>query len=294
MKYVPKSLSRAVGKTVLKAQKNSPTILFVAGVGGAITATVLACRATLRVNDVLDDHEKDLADLGRVYQRDNAMVLKEHDREQAYIYMRTIARIAKLYGPAVGVGACSVVCLTKSHNILMQRNAALTSAYVSLQTFLDGYRGRVREEVGESREKDLYYASTPVELVEDTKDGPKKIYGSTPGIGSPYAVIWGPGNWAFQDSPEHNVSFIRIQEQLMTDMLRSKGYLFLNDIYDRFDLPNTAAGQICGWMIDHDKSDDFVEILETPMHDGSGAFMLDFNIAGPVFELLDKKNERKR
>lgn len=292
MKFVPKAVTRTVGRVALKAQKNSPTILFVAGVGGAVTATVLACRATLRVNDVLDDHEKDLADLGRVYERDSAMVLKEHDREQAYIYIRTIGRIGKLYGPAVGVGVCSIVCLTKSHNILMQRNAALTSAYVSLQTFLDGYRGRVREEVGEEREKGLYYASTPVELVEDTPNGPKKVYGSAPGMGSPYAVIFGPDNWGHQDSPEHNINFIRIQEQLMTDMLRANGHLFLNDIYKRFDIPQTAAGQICGWLIGHPDSDDFVEILEQPLHDGSGRILLDFNVAGPVWELLDKKNEK--
>lgn len=293
MKFVPKKVSQAVGRTVLKAQKNSPTLLFVAGVAGGITATVLACRATLRVNDVLDDHEKDLADLGRVFNTDSRMLTQEFEREQMWIYLRTARRIGTLYAPAVAVGVTSVVCLTKSHNQLMQRNAALTSAYVSLQTFLDGYRSRVRSEVGEEREKDIYYAATPVELVEDTPNGPKKIYGSTPGLRSPYAVVWSDESWVWQDSYEHNLNFIRIQEQLLTDKLRARGHLFLNEVYDKFDIPNTAAGQICGWMIDSNDSDDFVEIEIQPMGTNQRGIMLDFNVAGPVFELLGKPGEKR-
>lgn len=286
MKYVPKAITRAVGRTVLKTQKNSPTLLFVAGVGGAITATVLACRATLRVEETLDNIQKDLIDaenpaLGRT------MNDTEHKKMLAHIYIDGAWQLTKLYGPAVVVGTASLVCLTKSHRILNERNAQLTAAYVSLQKFLDGYRGRVRKEIGEEREKEVYYAATPVELAQDTPNGPKTYFGSAPMISSPYScIIDETKRGIFQDSYEFNLNFIRIQQQLLTDRLRSQGYLFLNDVYSRFDVSHTATGQICGWFVDSPDSDDFVDITVTPIHDGRGSLMLDFNVAGNVFEML--------
>lgn len=286
MKYVPKAITRAVGRTVLKSQKNAPTLLFVAGVTGAVTATVLACRATLKTQPVLDDWKKDLIDLETHASR-NRVAEDQYRKDLAYMHFRYIGRITKLYGPSVVLGVVSISCLTKSHNLLKERNAALTATVVGLQNFLESYRGRVREEVGEEREKNIYYSSTPVELIEDTPNGPKKIYGSAPGAPSPYSVIWDETSGVWQDSDEYNRHLVRLQEGLLTDKLRAQGYLFLNDVYKVFDIPVTQTGQLCGWMIPHPKSDDFVEITITPMHDFHRSLMLDFNVAGVVYDMLD-------
>lgn len=34
------------------------------------------------------------------------------------------------------------------------------------------------------------------------------------------------------------------------DILRSKGYLFLNEVYEKFGFPNTKQGQLAGWVYD--------------------------------------------
>lgn len=286
MKYVPKAITRTAGRTLLKAQKNSPTLLFVAGVGGVVAATVLACRATLKVEDVITNTHDEMTNAEMLRSR-NQSTEHEYNAQKRHIVLNGAFSITKLYGPALVVGVVSIGCLTKSHRQLTQRNAALTAAYVSLQNFLEGYRGRVREAIGEEKERDVYYASTPVELVEDTKDGPKKLYGSKPGQMGPYSVIWDERSSVFQDDPAYNVSLVRIQEQLLTDKLRADGYLFLNDIYKRFDIPATQTGQLCGWMIPHPTSDDFVEIKIIPMRDLNGSVALDFNVAGVVYDMLD-------
>lgn len=296
MKYVPKSVTRAIGKQVLKSKVHAPQILFVAGLGAVVSGTVLACKATLGVEKVLLDHEKDMLEIGHLEKRtafntDNATE-KQLQRDRQHVTLRTTGRIMKLYAPAAVTMTVGIVCLTKSHRILTERNATLTAAYVGLQRFLEGYRGRVREKVGEAEEKELYYASTPVELVEDTPNGPKKVFGSSPVGSSPYScVIDDSKKGVFQDSLDFNRQYVRIQERNLTDKLRAQGYLFLNDCYTRFDVSHTATGQICGWFVGHDSSDDYVEITVTPIHDGRGSIMLDFNVAGNVFEMLEGGDE---
>ena len=286
MKYVPKAVTRAVGRTVLKTQKNSPTILFVAGVTGAVTATVLACRATLKAQPVVDHMKKDLIDVDVIQSR-RQVDQEEARKQRQHIMVNAAIEVTKLYGPSIGLGVVSVFCLTKSHRQLTQRNAALTGAYVSLQQFLDGYRARVRKEVGEEREKNLYHASTPIEVVETTGKGSKKNTIMRPTQTGPYAVMWDGRSSVFQPSPEYNIHFIKLQEQHLTDKLRAQGYLFLNQVLEAFDLPVTPHGQLVGWIIPSDRSDDFVEIKWTELYNQQRSMMLDFNVAGDVHNMLD-------
>jgi len=286
MKYVPQAVTRAVGRTVLKTQKNSPTILFVAGVTGAVTATVLACRATLKAQPVVDHMKKDLIDVDVVQSR-RQLNQEEARQQRAHIMLNTAIEVTKLYAPSIVLGSVSIFCLTKSHRQLVQRNNALTAAYVSITQFLDGYRARVRKEIGEEREKDVYYASTPTELIETTGKGSKKTTVQKPTQTGPYAAIWDERSNTFQHLPEYNIHFIKLQEDFLTDKLRANGYLFLNQVYEAFDLPVNAHGQMCGWIIPSDKSDDFVEIKWTEMYNTQRSLMLDFNCAGVVHHMLD-------
>lgn len=282
MRYVPKSITRTVGRTVLKSKNSSPQLLFVAGLVGFGTTVVLACKATMKVEDILVDHEKRSLEIQRT-----KLTEKQSQSEQRNLSISTAVSLSKIYAPSVVVGVVSVVCLTKSHKILNERNATLTAAYVGLQRFLEDYRGRVREKVGAEAERDVYYASTPVELVRDTPDGPQKYFGSRPMGASPYSCVFDETKTGiFQESYEFNTHFVRIQQDLLTNKLRSQGYLFLNDVYKAFGVRSTETGQLCGWFVGDKDSDDYVDISMTPLHDGRGSILLDFNVAGHVSHML--------
>lgn len=289
MKYVPKVVSRKVGNTVLRAQKNSPQILFVSGVVGVVAAGVMACRATLKIHDEIDMTKKQLWDLDSL---DISVQEERHIKQDILLHFSIKA--VKAYGPSLAVAAVSITCLSKSNSILKERNAALTAAYVGIQQFLEEYRSRVRGEVGEEKEKDLYYASKTVALVEDTDKGPKTVMGSAPTVGGPYAAIFDENNYVFQDSQEYNIKFIRLQADHLTNQLRAQGHLFLNEVYDKLNIPRTSTGQVCGWYVGDDGSDDFVEIMITPLHDFHGSLLLDFNVAGMVYDMLEKKHDTRR
>lgn len=286
MKYVPTVVSRTVARNVLRAKYHSPALLFGAGVAGLGVTVFLACKATLQVEGVLLDHQKDMLDINRLEQRTTITSAEDdYDRERRHVTVRTSIRLAKLYAPTAVAGVLTIGCLTTSHRQLTNRNTQLTAAYITLQRFLDGYRGRVREEIGADREKDVYYASTPVELVEDTPNGPKKVFGSKPGLKSPYAGLFDVSNLNFQHNSNLNIHFIRMQENFLTQRLRANGHLFLNEVFDRLGMPRIPIGQEVGWAIPHELSDDFVDIEIIQTHDHLGTLMLDFNIAGDVKDL---------
>jgi uncharacterized protein DUF6353 len=285
MKYVPNAITRTVGRAVLTSKHHSPAILFGAGVVGMGATIALAIKATLQVEDVLVVHQKDMMDIHRIENGRTADQNVDYDRERQHITLRTTGRLIKLYAPTAVAGVITVTCLTASHRQLTNRNAQLTAAYVALQRFLEGYRGRVREEIGEEKERDVYYAATPVELVQDTDNGPVKYFGTKPGMRSPYACMFNDQNANFQESGTFNEHFFRIQGELLTNKLRSQGHLFLNEVYDRLGVPRTPTGQVAGWALQHPDSDDFVEIRFTPVHDYHGSYMLDFNVAGHVMNM---------
>jgi hypothetical protein len=287
MKYVPKTITRTVGRSVLRTKHHSPALLFGAGIVGLGATVILACRATLKVEEVLTEHAKDMHDINRIENSSNIRSSDDQDYDQMrrHITVTTSLKLVKLYAPTAVAGVVTVACLTTSHRQLTNRNAQLAAAYVTLQRFLEGYRGRVREAIGEDREKEVYYAATPVELAQDTPNGPKKIYGTAPGQRSPYSQMFDDNNPNFQESATFNEHFFRIQGELLTNKLRSQGHLFLNEVYDRLGLPRTATGSECGWLSGSKNSDDFVDIIAIPMHDFHGSYMLDFNAAGYIVNM---------
>src|SRR4051812_31328569 len=104
MKFVPPAISRLVAGQVLNARKNSPQLLFGAGVVSMVGSTVLACRATLKLEDVLDHAESDKkkAELAKEMV-DNGAVPEgttysdeEMRRDITLITFRSFGRIVKL------------------------------------------------------------------------------------------------------------------------------------------------------------------------------------------------------
>jgi hypothetical protein len=124
--------------------------------------------------------------------------------------------------------------------------------------------------------------------VETTgKGGTKTKTVMRPTETGPYAVMWDARSSTFQPHNEYNIHFLKLQEDFLTDKLRAQGYLFLNTVLEAFDIPVTPHGQLVGWIIPSDRSDDFVEIKWTEMYNQQRSLLLDFNVAGDVHNMLD-------
>ena len=63
MKYIPQGVGRKIGDAILTQKKHAPRTMFVIGLAGTITSAVLACRATLKLPDMIDEMESDIKEV---------------------------------------------------------------------------------------------------------------------------------------------------------------------------------------------------------------------------------------
>lgn len=305
MKFVPTTISRKVASQALLAKKHSPTILFGAGVASMVGSTVLACRATLKLETTLDkienekknhDNAKHAADSGDT---DQSYPDREYKRDIAIISVRGVGRIAKLYAPSIILGGVGVVCLTKSHQILKERNTALAAAYVAVDKAFGAYRERVVARYGDEVDRELRHGSEQTDLIDEETGESRTVTAVAPGEPSGYARYFDSENRNWNNPPfeRHNWLFLRTQQNWANDMLHARGHLFLNEVYSMLGLSHTSAGSVVGWVYkrENDRGDNYVDFgcwdqEERPLDFANGmdgSILLDFNVDGLVWDQID-------
>lgn len=291
MSLVPAVIGKAVARNSLLLQKNSPSLLFGAGVVGMVGSTVLACRATLKMHEVLD-HAKDNIDTANDLEHAE---YSEHDRsrDMYLIYVQTSVKIVRAYAPAIVVGGLSVAALTRSHIILTRRNAALTAAYAALEKGFAEYRARVVDKYGEEEDRNLRYAGHTVTTQEP---GKKKVRELKAGVIGPsiYARWFNADSASWNNDPNVNYFFLKCQQDYANDMLKARGHLFLNEVYDLLGMPRSEAGAVVGWVMG--AGDDYVNfgvLLDNDMcivdfFYADDEILIDFNVDGVIYDKIEK------
>lgn len=285
MKIIPNAVTQKVARQVLIASKHSPRIMFVAGVAGVVTSTVLACRATLQVSEIVDDIDYEVHDLKRY-----ASESEHYKKDLVYIYAKGAYRIGKIYAPAVIIGGTSIAALTGSHVTLTRRNASLTAAYAAVSKGLEEYRERVKDEVGIDREFELYRGITTQEIIDENG---KKIKAKVldPNKMTMYARLFDEYSRNWQKNSELNKLFILCQQNYANDLLQIRGHVFLNEVYESLGIPHSKAGATVGWTLGNggDNYIDFgiFEAYNSDFIDGQEkSIWLDFNVDGVILDFI--------
>lgn len=283
MKYLPDSVSQTAFRGLLVLRKQAPNILFGAGVAGAVTSTVLACKATLKLSDELPEMKK------KVQDAKNELDQNQEDQEKRqklfFTYGENTSRVAQLYAPSVILGSASIAALTGSHVVLTRRNTSLMMAYAAMSKAYDEYRQRVRDEHGEDKELHIYHAAENKGTVK------KPEIHADPNRWSPYARFFDEGSRDFQKNPELNKLFIQCQQTYANELLRSRGHVFLNEVYDSLGLQRSSAGAVVGWVVS-DTGDNFIDfgLFEATNADFVNGFeprvLLDFNVDGVIYDKI--------
>lgn len=303
------TVSRTFHRAAFQIKKHSPEILVAAGVIGTVASGVLACKATLKVNEVVGNAKDDINKIHEATKRGYTNAGEEYIEEDAkkdlaLVYAQTGVKLVKLYGPAVVLGAASIGCMLTSHNIMRKRNVALAAAYTTLDKGFKAYRGRVIERFGEDMDRELKYNIKAKEIEERVVDenGNEKIVAKSinvidPNHYSPYSIVFDDGNIGWDKDPELTKYFLIQQQNYANELLKSKGHLFLNEVYDMLGAQRTKAGQCVGWVYDEKNAtgDNFVDfgifdIYNPKARDFVNGYekviVLDFNVDGDILNYI--------
>lgn len=288
-------------------QKHSPEILAGVGVVGVVASTVMACKATMKLNDILEESKETRDKIREV--ESNPRYEEQYSHEDAkkdltINYTQTGLKIAKLYAPAVILGSASLGCLLASNDILRKRNAALSAAYMTVDKSFKEYRQRVVDRFGEEVEKEIRYNIKAEEVTSTVvaEDGSETTVTETvktmdPNLYSDYAKFFDEASPYWQKDPEYNLMFLKSQQQYATDLLRARGRLFLNEVYEMLGIEKTKAGQIVGWIYNPENpiGDNFVDFgifdmskerVRAFVNGYEPNILLDFNVDGDVWSLM--------
>ena len=301
------SLTRTFSRAGLKVKKYSPEILMTVGVAGVVTSGVMACKATLKVEEILDDSKQKIDTIHEVAgnpDMKDRYTEEDSKKDLTIVYAQTAVKLVKLYGPSVALGAFSIGCMIGSNRILSKRNVALAAAYTALNKEFKGYRGRVIERFGEQLDKELKYNIKAQEIEEvsvdengneSTKKTTVEVY--DPNCYSPNAIVFDDGNEGWDPDPERTKYFLIQQQNWANERLKARGHLFLNEVYDMLGAKRTKVGAQIGWVYDEKNAtgDNYVDfgIFDTRnpkardfVNGREKVIILDFNTDGVILDLI--------
>ena len=298
--------TRLLSSTQYQVKKHSPEILMVAGIAGTIVGTVLACKATTKVSKIIEEKNKNVEDVHTCLE-DNTKEYTEEDskKDLTIIYAQTGVKLFKLYAPAIGVMTLSFASIIAGHKVLKKRNVAIAAAYAVIDKSFKQYRKNVIEEFGEGVDQQMRFGLKSKEIKKKDKDGKtvkETEYYIDPDANpldniSEYARFFDAASSNFAKDPEYNMMFLRRQQDYANEMLKSRGHLFLNEVYDLLDIPRSKAGQVVGWVYDKNgntKGDNYVDFGLYRNDQGTRRFvngleyniLLDFNVDGVIYDLI--------
>ena len=279
-------------------KKNSPEILTGLGIAGVVGGVVLACRATLKINDILDEHKENMEKIHNGVEDHPDEYTVEDQKQDTFIqYTQTTFKIIKLYAPSALLIGGALFAFVRSNVILKQRYMGAIAAFTSLKELFSQYRKRVVDEYGEDVDKHLYY-NTKIEEIETeetnengkTKKKKKKVEVDDPNADSDYVKYFTPSNPNWDSNPEYCRMFLEKMQNYWYNKLIVDRDVVLNDVYKSLGFRPTQAGMVCGWHYDKDNPTGDNEVIFTVnkvnVPDENGGYVtgyrIDFNVDGGI------------
>ena len=303
------SLTRTFSKVGFNIKKHSPDILMATGVVGIVASGVMACTATLKVDEVLDKSKNDIdriheaADKGVTAAGEDYSV-EDSKKDLTIVYAKTGVELVKLYAPSVLLGALSISAVVTSNNILRKRNAALVAAYTTLDKSFKNYRKRVAERFGDEVENEIRHdiKAREVKVTEKDENGEEReitkiVESMNPELNDEYTRFFDCGQMGWDKDPQATLCYLLKQQAYANDQLKLRGHLTLNDVYEMLDIPRIKEGYLLGWVYDEKNpiGDNYVDF---GLHNGSSlnvnrfvngderAVKLTFNYDGVIYDLI--------
>ena len=259
---------RGYGKVSFFCKEYSPQIHFVLGV----IAFAETCRsfynAKPKYEQVMKEYHEELAKQKEAEEKaDNVpgggqIRYPEEDRkaDRRTIKLKTGVKVVKVFAGPTVKAAVTLTLFRRGFGILEARNKGLTEVASALAMapekkveLTDGES----TEVAKTDEPEYEICTDPVVKEFDRK------------------------NPNFSDMMENNRFFLQQKQNYCNLLLHSRGYLFLNEVFELLDMEKTEAGQVIGWKYYNETTDALKNGASNFV--SFGIFDTDDPVAGPVF-----------
>ena len=277
-------------------RKVSPELALGVGIVSIVAGTVVAVKRTPMAKEAVEDMKVNLGSIKDMYEDESIEDYgdKEYKKDLVYFYTRGFLQVLKAYAPAIGLQAGGVMCVLSSHGMMRKRNAAISTAFNALNARFSAYRDTVREDVGEETER-KYNETTAEKLAKRavsklTPEQQQKLEQKGERY-SRYTRWFDSASPNWEKDSEMNLMFLRAQQNYMNDLLKVRGHVFLNDVYDALGLPRSQEGAVVGWVLgpNNENCVDF-GLYDIQNKDAVNTyekdFLLDFNVDGVVYNQI--------
>lgn len=256
-------LGRSIGRLGLLLKKNLPTITTVASVIGVVGTGVLSARAAYKSCSTIEKHKENIE---KVRSNKDNLENKEYNQAVVTVYKETAVDLVKVYWPAAVTMGLTIAGIFTTNHIHRKRYFTMAGMYTAAMAAYNDYRNRVREKYGEDAERELYYNIEKEEIVTVETDKRGKEKTKVEVVMKPrnhldetlsllcFEPSQGNSYW-YQGRPDLTYYFLHGREEVLTQMLRTRGYLFLNEVFRELSQPEIPEGQMVGWIYDETKGD---------------------------------------
>lgn len=256
------NFSKLTKSTLAGLKKHSPAILTAIGIAGMVSATVMAVNATPKALQLIKE-EKEIR-MGEATCTDDLKMTK----------LDIIKLAWKPYIPAAVTTITSVACIVGASKVSSRRNAALATAYTVSETALREYKDKVKEVVGEKKEKEVRDAIAK-DKIEKNPVSRNEVIVTDHGD----SLCYDPFTSRYFKTDMHKLkSAINVvNHQMLQD-----GWATLNDLYYELGLGEARAVDDIGWRAE----DGVFELSPSSQiaSDGTPCLVLDFSIT-PKYDI---------
>lgn len=301
------------GHTVgLKLKAKSPEILIGVGVAAIVGGTVMIAKAAMEHEEAVEVFEEQVYDikLARDISENSDTVEyteESYRKDMAQVSFARTLHLIKHYGRGATLTATGIACMLGAHNIMKKRNVAIVAAYKVVESSFEDYRERVREELGEEKDREFKYgfekAIMESEVINPETNRKNKKKEEVTTIDkekmskySAYSRLFDETNVNWHRTPSFNKMFLTAQQNYANDKLKAEGHLFLNEVYDMLGMERSSAGAVVGWVLGEDEKDGYVDfgMYDVIANDQRAEFinerehsvLLDFNVDGVIYDLI--------
>ena len=241
------ALSKAVNRFGGFIVQKSPTILLVLGIGGCVSATVIAIKETPKAVKLIEKRKEEL--------KTEKLDVKE-----------IVRTTWKLYLPVVVTGTLSIACVIFSHSINERRKAALATAYAIAETSMAEYRDQIREKLGEETEQSI------VNAIEEKHANDILPPTGLVLVGDEDYFIEGITRQVFKSTKNDILSIVNY----LNAKMRNEQYITLNEYLSELGLDPSDIGDFLEWHIDLSGYID-VKFVDSHLKNGHSAISITYN-----------------